>query len=123
MIRQDSMLELSGSAGSTPSSNPDSAPVPRFSRSMSRDAGLDASGDAVLLRRQVELLQEELARLRLKAEESNKKGAGSGKKKKNKNKNKADVSKDEQVCLESQVNTRSLRDDPEEANARCVFLT
>ncbi|XP_013887989.1 rho guanine nucleotide exchange factor 2 [Austrofundulus limnaeus] len=101
VIRQDSILELSGSAGTTPSSNPDSAPVPRFSRSMSRDAGMDASGDAVLLRRQVELLQEELARLRLKAEESNKKGAGSGKKKKNKNKNKADVSKDEQVNKKS----------------------
>ncbi|XP_017293183.1 rho guanine nucleotide exchange factor 2 [Kryptolebias marmoratus] len=101
VIRQDSILELSGSVGPTSSSTPDSAPGPRFSRSMSRDAGLDASGEAVLLRRQVELLQEELARLRLKAEESNKKGAGSGKKKKNKNKNKVDVTKDEQVNKKS----------------------
>lgn len=89
---------------------------------MSRDAGMDASGDAVLLRRQVELLQEELTRLRLKAEESNKKGAGSGKKKKNKNKNKADVSKDEQVCSESQVNTHSLCSHPYSLRPG-VFLT
>lgn len=106
MIRQDSILELSISTGPSPSSTPDSAPAPRLSRSMSRDAGLDASGEAVLLRRQVELLQEELTRLRLKAEESNKKGAGSGKKKKNKNKNKADVTKDEQVCQKTGKHTR-----------------
>ncbi|MEQ2204552.1 hypothetical protein XENOCAPTIV_015045, partial [Xenoophorus captivus] len=72
------------------------APVSRLVRSMSRDAALDASGEAVLLRRQVELLQEELSRLRLKAEECNKKGSGSGKKKK-KNKGKGDATKDQQV--------------------------
>lgn len=101
MIRQDSILELS--VGAAPPAGPGSAP--RLVRSMSRDAALDASGEAVLLRRQVELLQEELSRLRLKAEEGSKKGAGSGKKKK-KNKGKGDASKDQQVCLESQVMRR-----------------
>lgn len=118
MIRQDSILELSvGCAPSTPVA-PGSAPGPRLVRSMSRDAALDASGEAVLLRRQVELLQEELSRLRLKAEESNKKGAGSGKKKK-KNKGKGDASKDQQVRLDIQENS------PGEANAPdvcCVYL-
>ncbi|XP_008428794.1 rho guanine nucleotide exchange factor 2 [Poecilia reticulata] len=92
VIRQDSILELS--AGAAPTAGPGSAP--RLVRSMSRDAALDASGEVVLLRRQVELLQEELSRLRLKAEEGGKKGAGSGKKKK-KNKGKGDASKDQQV--------------------------
>ncbi|XP_043972605.1 rho guanine nucleotide exchange factor 2 isoform X1 [Gambusia affinis] len=91
VIRQDSILELS--VGAAPPAGPGSAP--RLVRSMSRDAALDASGEAVLLRRQVELLQEELSRLRLKAEEGSKKGAGSGKKKK-KNKGKGDASKDQQ---------------------------
>ncbi|KAM4581585.1 rho guanine nucleotide exchange factor 2 [Odontesthes bonariensis] len=94
VIRQDSILELSIST-SPASSTSGPAPGSRLSRSLSGDAGLDASGEAVLLRRQVELLQDELARLRLKGEESVKKGAGSGKKKK-KNKEKADVSKEEQ---------------------------
>lgn len=99
MIRQDSILELTGNGGPTPPAAPGSAPGPRLVRSMSRDAALDASGEAVLLRRQVELLQEELSRLRVKAEECNKKGGGSGKKKK-KNKGKGDPNKDQQVCPE-----------------------
>uniref|UniRef100_A0A1A8EZR2 Rho/rac guanine nucleotide exchange factor (GEF) 2 n=1 Tax=Nothobranchius korthausae TaxID=1143690 RepID=A0A1A8EZR2_9TELE len=107
VIRQDSILELAVGAGPTSSTTPGSAPGPRLSRSMSRDTGLDASGEVVLLQRQVELLQEELARVRLKAEESNKKGSGTGKKKRNKNKNKADVTKDEQV------NKKSSSKDPE----------
>uniref|UniRef100_A0A3Q2G9Z3 Rho/rac guanine nucleotide exchange factor (GEF) 2b n=1 Tax=Cyprinodon variegatus TaxID=28743 RepID=A0A3Q2G9Z3_CYPVA len=69
VIRQDSILELTGNGGPTPPAAPGSAPGPRLVRSMSRDAALDASGEAVLLRRQVELLQEELSRLRVKAEE------------------------------------------------------
>uniref|UniRef100_A0A3Q2DNK8 Rho/rac guanine nucleotide exchange factor (GEF) 2b n=1 Tax=Cyprinodon variegatus TaxID=28743 RepID=A0A3Q2DNK8_CYPVA len=77
VIRQDSILELTGNGGPTPPAAPGSAPGPRLVRSMSRDAALDASGEAVLLRRQVELLQEELSRLRVKAEECNKKGGGS----------------------------------------------
>ncbi|XP_035991554.1 rho guanine nucleotide exchange factor 2 [Fundulus heteroclitus] len=96
VIRQDSILELSVGCGPVPPAAPGSAPGPRLVRSMSRDAALDASGEAVLLRRQVELLQEELSRLRLKAEESTKKGAGSGKKKK-KNKGKGDGGKDQQA--------------------------
>uniref|UniRef100_A0A3Q4MJ45 Rho/rac guanine nucleotide exchange factor (GEF) 2b n=1 Tax=Neolamprologus brichardi TaxID=32507 RepID=A0A3Q4MJ45_NEOBR len=52
VIRQDSMLALLVSAGSTPSTTPGSAPGPRLSRSLSRDTGLEASGEAVLLRRQ-----------------------------------------------------------------------
>ncbi|XP_015246766.1 PREDICTED: rho guanine nucleotide exchange factor 2-like [Cyprinodon variegatus] len=96
VIRQDSILELTGNGGPTPPAAPGSAPGPRLVRSMSRDAALDASGEAVLLRRQVELLQEELSRLRVKAEECNKKGGGSGKKKK-KNKGKGDANKDQQV--------------------------
>ncbi|XP_061573809.1 rho guanine nucleotide exchange factor 2 [Cololabis saira] len=105
VIRQDSILELSintcpascTSAGSAP-------PGPRLHRSMSRDAGMDASGDAALLQRQVELLQrqvelqqEELTRLRLKEEEFKKKGAESGKKKRNKNKEKSEANKGEQA--------------------------
>ncbi|MEQ2315952.1 hypothetical protein AMECASPLE_027708, partial [Ameca splendens] len=96
VICQDSILELTVSTGPMPPAAPGFAPVSRLVRSMSRDAALDASGEAVLLRRQVELLQEELSRLRLKAEECNKKGSGSGKKKK-KNKGKGDATKDQQV--------------------------
>ncbi|XP_068178967.1 rho guanine nucleotide exchange factor 2-like isoform X4 [Antennarius striatus] len=75
VIRQDSILELLVRTGAIPSSAPGSAPGPRLSRSMSRDTGLDASGEAVLLRRQVELLQEEVTRLRLRGEEPNREGA------------------------------------------------
>ncbi|MED6268914.1 hypothetical protein CHARACLAT_027648, partial [Characodon lateralis] len=94
VIRQDSILELTVSTGPMPPTAPGFAPGSRLVRSMSRDAALDASGEAVLLRRQVELLQEELSRLRLKAEECNKKGSG---KKKKKNKGKGDATKDQQV--------------------------
>lgn len=47
---------------------------------MSRDTGLDAGGDAVLLRRQVELLQEEVTRLRLKGEDPSRERAEPGRK-------------------------------------------
>ncbi|TKS82788.1 Rho guanine nucleotide exchange factor 2 [Collichthys lucidus] len=74
VIRQDSILELS--VGTAPSTSliHSSAHGPRLSRSMSRDTGLDAAGEAVLLRRQVELLQEEVTRLRLKGEEPTREG-------------------------------------------------
>lgn len=68
VIRQDSLLERLVQIGPAPSSVPNSTPAPRLSRSMSRDTGLDAGGEAVLLRRQVELLQEEVTRLRLRGE-------------------------------------------------------
>ncbi|XP_044215364.1 rho guanine nucleotide exchange factor 2 isoform X2 [Thunnus albacares] len=68
VIRQDSILELCFRPGPAPSSTPSSAP--RLNRSMSRDTGLDAGGEAVLLRRQVELLQDEVTRLRLRGEEA-----------------------------------------------------
>ncbi|KAM3873565.1 rho guanine nucleotide exchange factor 2 [Diretmus argenteus] len=66
VIRQDSILELSVRTSTTLSpapSTPGSAP-PRLCRSVSRDTGLDAGGDAAMLRRQLELLQEEVSRLR-----------------------------------------------------------
>uniref|UniRef100_A0A671UZG1 Rho/Rac guanine nucleotide exchange factor 2 n=1 Tax=Sparus aurata TaxID=8175 RepID=A0A671UZG1_SPAAU len=69
VIRQDSILELLLRTCPAPSPTPGSTPLPRLSRSMSRDTGLDASGEAVLLRRQVELLQEEVTRMRLRGEE------------------------------------------------------
>lgn len=72
VIRQDSVLELLVRTNPAPSSTPAPTsglpPGPRLSRSMSRDTGLDAGGEAVLLRRQVELLQEEVTRLRLRGE-------------------------------------------------------
>ncbi|MEQ2169443.1 hypothetical protein GOODEAATRI_025297, partial [Goodea atripinnis] len=114
----DSILELTVSTGPMPPAAPGFAPGSRLVRSMSRDAALDASGEAVLLRRQVELLQEELSRLRLKAEECNKKGSGSGKKKK-KNKGKGDATKDQQVSLESQVNEHSEGDEPNTTVSPC----
>ncbi|KAF3692512.1 Rho guanine nucleotide exchange factor 2 Guanine nucleotide exchange factor H1 [Channa argus] len=72
VIRQDSILELSVTAGPAP------VPGPRLSRSVSRDTGLDAGGEVVLLRRQVELLKDEVTRLRLKGEgpESRRRGNG-----------------------------------------------
>ncbi|KAM3613798.1 uncharacterized protein V6R79_005178 [Siganus canaliculatus] len=75
VICQDSFVELHIRTGPAPSNVPGPAPVPRLSRSVSRDTGLDAGGEAMLLRRQVELLQEEVTRLRLKGEESNRDGA------------------------------------------------
>ncbi len=83
MIRQDSLLELSVRTGPAPSTVPGSAPMPRLSRSMSRDTGLDVGGEAVLLRRQVELLQEEVTRLRLRGEEPKKETVEPGSRKNN----------------------------------------
>ncbi|XP_074510417.1 rho guanine nucleotide exchange factor 2 isoform X2 [Sebastes fasciatus] len=94
VIRQDSILELSIRTGLLPSST--TGPAPRLSRSMSRDTGLDAGGEAVLLRRQVELLQEEVTRLRLRGEEPTGEGVEPGSKKKSKGKT-GDVIKGEQV--------------------------
>lgn len=70
VIRQDSILELHGKMG--PASVPGSAP--RLGRSLSRDAGLDGGGEVVLLRRQVDSLQEEVTQLRLKAEGAESRG-------------------------------------------------
>uniref|UniRef100_A0A3Q4GWV0 Rho/rac guanine nucleotide exchange factor (GEF) 2b n=1 Tax=Neolamprologus brichardi TaxID=32507 RepID=A0A3Q4GWV0_NEOBR len=97
VIRQDSMLALLVSAGSTPSTTPGSAPGPRLSRSLSRDTGLEASGEAVLLRRQVELLQEEVTRLRLRGEDQNWEGVEPGTRRRSKNGEKSDVMKGEQA--------------------------
>ncbi|XP_045900880.1 rho guanine nucleotide exchange factor 2 isoform X1 [Micropterus dolomieu] len=98
VIRQDSILELSLRTGNTPISTPGSGPAPgsRLSRSMSRDTGLDASGEAVLLQRQVELLQEEVTRLRLRGEESTREGAEPRSRKRS-NGEISDVIKGEQV--------------------------
>ncbi|CAL8288901.1 unnamed protein product [Merluccius merluccius] len=67
VICQDSVLELclpGGPASSLSTTGALSAGAPRLSRSVSRDTGLDASGDAALLRRQLVLLQEEVTRLK-----------------------------------------------------------
>ncbi|TNN41481.1 Rho guanine nucleotide exchange factor 2 [Liparis tanakae] len=96
VIRQDSILELSIRTDSAPLSSAGLAPGPRLTRSMSRDAGLDASGEALLLRRQVELLQEEVTRLRRRGEEPSKEGAEPGKKKRS-NGEISHVNKGEQV--------------------------
>lgn len=97
VIRQDSILELKTAPVS--SSAPGSDPGPRLSRSMSRDTGLDASGDVVLLRRQVELLQDEVTRLRLRGEEPLRKGAEPRNRKMN-NGEVVDVIKGEHVSQE-----------------------
>ncbi|XP_037310349.1 rho guanine nucleotide exchange factor 2 isoform X1 [Pungitius pungitius] len=73
VIRQDSILELS--IGTDPAPSSTTGPAPRLSRSMSRDTGLDSGGEAVLLRRQVELLQEEVTRLRRRGEVPTREGA------------------------------------------------
>ncbi|XP_061700623.1 rho guanine nucleotide exchange factor 2-like [Syngnathoides biaculeatus] len=67
VIRQDTAVELFVRTGAP--SGP--ASWPRLSRSVSRDTGLDDGGapEAALLRRQVELLQEEVTRLRGREEE------------------------------------------------------
>ncbi|XP_041799140.1 rho guanine nucleotide exchange factor 2 [Chelmon rostratus] len=88
VIRQDSILELAA--------RKDPDPGPRLSRSMSRDAGLDAGGEALLLRRQVELLQEEVTRLRLRGEDPTREEAGPGSRKKS-NGEISDVIRGEQV--------------------------
>ncbi|XP_039662142.1 rho guanine nucleotide exchange factor 2-like [Perca fluviatilis] len=73
VIRQDSILELSFRAGPAPTAS--EGPAPRLSRSLSRDAGMDANGEALLLRRQVEMLQQEVTRLQLRGEEPIREGA------------------------------------------------
>ncbi|CAL8248380.1 unnamed protein product [Lota lota] len=69
VICQDSVLELclpGGPASSLSTTSVLSAgtAAPRLARSVSRDTGLDASGDAPMLRRQLLLLQEEVTRLK-----------------------------------------------------------
>ncbi|XP_054478195.1 rho guanine nucleotide exchange factor 2 isoform X2 [Anoplopoma fimbria] len=95
VIRQDSILELSIRTDPAPLSSTGPAPGPRLTRSMSRDAGMDASGEAVLLRRQVEMLQEEVTRLRRRGEEPGREGAEPGSKKRS-NGEISDVIKGEQ---------------------------
>lgn len=99
VIRQDSILELLVKTAPVSSSAPGSAPGPRLSRSMSRDTGLDAGGDVVLLRRQVELLQEEVTRLRIRGEEPLREGVEPGNRKMN-NGDVIDVIKGEHVSQE-----------------------
>nr|XP_019965269.1 PREDICTED: rho guanine nucleotide exchange factor 2 [Paralichthys olivaceus] len=80
VICQDSILELSVRAGPAPSTQGStSGPVsgPCMCRSISRDTGLDTSGETMLLRQQVELLQQELTRLHLREEEPEKVERGS----------------------------------------------
>lgn len=97
MIRQDSILELSLSASSTPSTTPSTASGPHLTRSVSRDTGLDAGGEAVLLRRQVELLQEEVTRLRQRGEGPIMEGADLCNRRRSSNGELSDVLKAEQV--------------------------
>ncbi|KAM9309856.1 rho guanine nucleotide exchange factor 2 [Pholidichthys leucotaenia] len=96
VIHQDSILELYVRSGSGPAAAPG---APRLNRSVSRDSGMDASAEAVLLRRQVELLQDEVTRLRVKSRE----GGEPGKKKKKKKKGdaaKADEANKKQAVQE-----------------------
>uniref|UniRef100_A0A8C3AII6 Rho/Rac guanine nucleotide exchange factor 2 n=1 Tax=Cyclopterus lumpus TaxID=8103 RepID=A0A8C3AII6_CYCLU len=90
------LLTSSITEDSAPLSTAGVAPGPRLTRSMSRDTGLDASGEALLLRRQVELLQEEVTRLRRRGEEPTKEGAEPGSKKRS-NGEISHVNKGEQV--------------------------
>ncbi|KAJ3597455.1 hypothetical protein NHX12_000980 [Muraenolepis orangiensis] len=64
VICQDSALELCFPGGPASSLSKASAAPPRFSRSVSKDTGLDASGDIAQLRKQLGLLQEEVKRLK-----------------------------------------------------------
>lgn len=72
---------------------------------MSGDTGLDTGGEAVLLRRQVELLQEEVTRLRLKGDEPIRDRAEPGSRKMS-NGDIADVIKGEQVGQVSKSQTK-----------------
>ncbi|XP_029695143.1 rho guanine nucleotide exchange factor 2 [Takifugu rubripes] len=65
VIRQDSILELL----LRPASTPGTTSGPLLSRSMSKDSGMDTGGEVVLLQKQVQLLQDEVTRLRLRGEE------------------------------------------------------
>ncbi|XP_074539624.1 rho guanine nucleotide exchange factor 2 isoform X2 [Halichoeres trimaculatus] len=94
VIRQDSILELSTTC--PPQSCTSGLPRPRISRSMSKDAGMDSSGEAELLRLKVEFLQEELAQLRLKGEGPKSEGKEKGSRKRS-NGDIGDVMKKEQV--------------------------
>ena len=62
VICQDSVLELCLPGGPASSLSTGTA-VPRLSRSVSKDTGLDA-GEAAMMRRQLAALQEEVARLK-----------------------------------------------------------
>ncbi|XP_028280949.1 rho guanine nucleotide exchange factor 2 isoform X2 [Parambassis ranga] len=95
VIHQDSFLELLVCSSPASSTNPSSAP--RLCRSVSGDAMLDAGVEAVLLRRQVELLQEEISRLRLKAKEPVREGAEPCHRRRSNNGDASDVIKGEQV--------------------------
>lgn len=77
MICQDSILELLLRTGSTSGS----ASGPHLSRSMSKDSGMDTGGEVVLLQKQVQLLQDEVTRLRLRGEEPAREKAEAGSKK------------------------------------------
>lgn len=77
MIRQDSILELLLRTASAPGSNSG----PRLSQSMSKDSGIDTGGEVVLLQKQVQLLQDEVSRLRLRGEEPAREKAEPGSKK------------------------------------------
>nr|XP_046254570.1 rho guanine nucleotide exchange factor 2-like isoform X2 [Scatophagus argus] len=106
VIRQDSILELFVRTGHAPSSTSCRAPGARLSRSMSRDTGLDAGSEAVLLRRQVELLQDEVTRLRLRGDEPTKERVEPG----NKNMSNGEIS---DVIRGEQVSRRRGSRDPE----------
>uniref|UniRef100_A0A8D3DUA8 Rho guanine nucleotide exchange factor 2-like n=1 Tax=Scophthalmus maximus TaxID=52904 RepID=A0A8D3DUA8_SCOMX len=115
VIRQDSILELSVSTGPAPStthcSTPSPGSGPRLSRSVSRDTGLGASGEAILLRRQVDLLQEEVTRLRLRGEGPDREEAEQGGRRRG-NGEMRDVIKENQ-CVTSDPS--DLQDIPEES--------
>uniref|UniRef100_A0A3Q1IPG9 Uncharacterized protein n=1 Tax=Anabas testudineus TaxID=64144 RepID=A0A3Q1IPG9_ANATE len=95
VIRQDSILELSV----TPGTAPGPSPAPRLSRSVSRDMGLEASGEVVQLRRQVELLKEEVTWLSLRGEGPDGRMQG--------NRGTSDVIQAEQVGLNVRRETRA----------------
>ncbi|XP_061737819.1 rho guanine nucleotide exchange factor 2 isoform X1 [Nerophis ophidion] len=94
VIRQDSTLELF--VRSSPATGPTAGPNtgPRLCRSVSRDTGLDGGGEVACLKRQVELLQEEVTRLRLKEEAPPKEEAEPGNRRRS---NGCDVVKGEQL--------------------------
>lgn len=88
MIRQDSILELLLRTGSSSG--------PRLSRCASKDSAGEGGGEVVLLQKQVQLLQDEVARLRLRGEEPAAEKAEPGSKKLT-NGESGDVSKGKKV--------------------------
>lgn len=74
VIRQDSILELLLRTGS-------SSTGPHLSCSVSKDSGINTGGEVVLLQKQVQLLQDEVTRLRLRGEEPASEKAEPGSKK------------------------------------------